>query len=285
MNKVKQMPEIENGLPALPYTVVKIEGWSNETSDIVHSGTGFFFRVDTKNGPSLMIGTNRHVVYGRDKLRLHMALADRQMKRKLAPAEVIDVDLTNYHPILFHPDPNVDLAMVFAQPILNYLQRAGKTPFFLPLTKDIFPPTWLAPRLLASSNVLMVGFPNGLMDTANNLPVLRRGILSTHFFADYNGKKDFLVDIAAFGGSSGSPVFAFFDGNAPSEDGWTIGETSAYFIGVLHSGPKIDAEGVVVPEPVPTSKQVAVTKFMMHLGICAKSELLEDFGKLIDQYA
>lgn len=278
-----EKPEIENGMPALPYTVVKIDGEAIRNPGIVSSGTGFFYRVDTNRGPIMMIATNKHVIDGLDVLRFHMPLSDGKGKRVFGPAEIATV-LTAHYPIFRHPDPNVDLAMVAAAPIWDGINKKGKTPFFLPLTKGNFPPEWLSKKLSAFTNVIMIGFPNGLMDIANNLPISRRGILSTHYYADYNGAKNFVIDIAAFGGSSGSPVFAHFEGMSPTEDGWIIGESSIHFIGVLHSGPTLSAQGEVVPAPIPTSRQISKTSLMMHLGYCAKVALLEDFVPLIEDH-
>lgn len=275
--------EVENGLPAFPYTVVKIEGESHQAPGMVSSGTGFFYRVETKSGPIMMIATNKHVIDGLDVLRFHMPLTNSAGKRSFEPAEIVGVNTASY-PIFRHPDPSVDLAMVAAMPILENIASKNKKPFFLSLSKDNFPPEWLTQKLSAFTNVIMIGFPNGLMDVANNLPISRRGILSTHYYADYNGAKNFVVDIAAFGGSSGSPVFAYFEGMAPTNDGWAIGQTSAYFIGVLHSGPTLSAQGEVVPAPIPTSRQVSKTSLMMHLGYCAKVRLLNDFVPLVEKH-
>lgn len=283
MNDLVETPEVENGLPALPYIVVKIEGEALRNPGVVSSGTGFFYRVDTNQGPVMMIVTNKHVVDGLDLLRFHMALSDGSGKRVFGPAEIATVNTARY-PIFRHPDPNVDLALIAAMPILEEINRGGKTPFFLPLTKENFPPNWLSRKLTAFTNVIMIGFPNGLMDTANNLPISRRGILSTHYYADYNGAKNFVVDIAAFGGSSGSPIFAYFEGMAPTETGWAIGENSLYFIGVLHSGPTLSAQGEVITAPIPTSRQISKISLMMHLGYCAKAVLLDDFVPLIENH-
>lgn len=273
--------EVENGLSVLPYTVVKIEGTSHNNPKVVHSGTGFFYNVETNQGPIPMVATNKHVIDGFDELRFHMALSDNDGKRLFGKAEIVTLS-TAQLPILRHSDPNVDLAMVAAWPILAQLKESGKNPYFMPLSRRSFPPDWLSRKLSAFTNVVMIGFPNGLMDVTNNLPISRRGTLSTHYYADYNGLKNFVIDIAAFGGSSGSPVFAYFDAMAPAEDGFYIGGSQCHFIGVLHSGPTISAQGEVMPAPIPTARQVSTMSLMMHIGYCAKVSLLEDFVPLLE---
>lgn len=69
----------------------------------------------------------------------------------------------------------------------------------------------------------MIGYPNGLWDSQNNLPIIRRGITATSVKKDYNGKKEFLIDAAVFPGSSGSPVFIFNEGSYSVPGGFSNG--------------------------------------------------------------
>ena len=179
-------------------------------------------------------------------------------------------------PVIGHPDPKVDLAIMPVGPLVNDLKAKGFDPFVLFLAKSVCITPDRAETLNAATDVIMVGFPNGLMDEANNLPVVRRGSLATPYRANYAGNRDFVIDIAAFGGSSGSPVFAFFNGMEVTPQGMTMGGQSFYLIGVLHSGPVLNAEGQIVQKPVPT-QTVVVTQQMIHLGYCAKIDLLDDF--------
>lgn len=57
--------------------------------------------------------------------------------------------------------------------------------------------------------VVMIGYPVGLMDEVNLQPIFRRGVYATNPSLDYMGRKEFLLDIPNNGGSSGSPVFHF----------------------------------------------------------------------------
>jgi len=57
----------------------------------------------------------------------------------------------------------------------------------------------------------MIGYPNGLWDHVNNLPLIRRGITASHPGVDYqiegqNGPGVTVIDMACFPDSSGSPV-------------------------------------------------------------------------------
>ncbi len=268
--------EDEEGIRALPHLVVKISGTKRGDS-ATYEGTGFFYRFQFGDITVPLIITNRHVVRDMHQLTFDFALRGKSNERVYGPPERATIQ-TDRYPIFQHPNPEVDLVAIPAYPIITGLQNVGKEPFFLHLSSHLLPPPWLNKRLIASTNVLMIGFPNGLMDHANNLPLTRRGILATPYHADYNGQPDFVVDIAAFGGSSGSPVFAIFEGPTPLENGTSmLGNGAIYFIGILHSGPVVSAVGEVVTVPVPMTKQIAHTSLMMHLGYCHRAELVEDF--------
>ncbi len=169
-------------------------------------------------------------------------------------------------------------------PLVKDLEARGFEPFVLSLDNSVCITPERAEALNAATDVIMVGFPNGLMDVANNLPVLRRGSLATPYRANYAGNRDFVIDIAAFGGSSGSPVFAFFNGLEPTPQGMQMGGQAFYLIGVLHSGPVINAEGRIEQRPVPT-QTVIITQQMIHLGYCAKIDLLSDFLPELEKVA
>ncbi|GHF54485.1 hypothetical protein GCM10017056_27440 [Seohaeicola zhoushanensis] len=270
----------DNGLPALPYLVIRIDG---ESRGVKSSGTGFFYMFENGERQIPTVITNKHVVDGLDALTFHFALSDSQGRRLLQASEPVTIETKSYK-IIRHPNPSVDLVAIPILPMYKEIEKRGKEPFRLTLDKSHLPADWLRKRLVASTSALMVGFPNGLMDIANNLPLTRRGILATPYVANYEGLPNFVVDIAAFAGSSGSPVFALFESGVPTSDGAiSIGESEPLLtlIGVLHSGPTITAEGEIIPEPAPVSKNVVETRFMMHLGYCLRAELIEDLGLIL----
>ena len=56
-------------------------------------------------------------------------------------------------------------------------------------------------------DVIFIGYPNGLYDRTNLLPIARRGTTASPIGVDHEGLPAFLVDASVFPGSSGSPVF------------------------------------------------------------------------------
>src|SRR5687767_4257067 len=106
--------------------------------------------------------------------------------------------------------------------------------------------------MLGLESITMVGYPNGLWDQANNLPIFRRGVLATDYKRDWNGRKEFLIDAACFPGSSGSPVMLFDVGSYHNRQGMHVGGSRIKLLGVLYAGPQHTVKGEVKIVHVPT---------------------------------
>lgn len=272
-----------NGLAALPFCVARITAGVAGNPSGVACGTGFMYRFALPKGDVACIVSNKHVLEGRPWVDVAFAEQTADRRRALGPSKIIRVP-AGALPIIGHPDPNVDLAIMPISPLVEDLKANGFESFVLLLDESVCITPEKSETLQAATDVIMVGFPNGIMDEANNLPVVRRGSLATPYRANYAGNRDFVVDIAAFGGSSGSPVFAFFNGMEATPEGMMMGGQSFYLIGVLHSGPILNAEGQIVQRPVPT-QTVVLTQQMIHLGYCAKIDLLKDFLPELEKVA
>jgi len=125
----------------------------------------------------------------------------------------------------------------------------------------------------------MIGCPNGIYDEVNKMPLVRRGITATSIGKKYEGKPYFLVDMACFPGSSGSPVFiynqsGYFNKKTNSN---IVGTGRLFFVGVLFAGPTITNTGQVVLSKMPT---VQVSS-MMHLGYVVRSSEILELEKMV----
>jgi hypothetical protein len=67
--------------------------------------------------------------------------------------------------------------------------------------------------------VTFIGYPNGIWDSKNLLPVVMRGTTASPIEVDFEGTPRFLIDASVFGGSSGSPVFILNQGTYSMKDG------------------------------------------------------------------
>jgi hypothetical protein len=57
-------------------------------------------------------------------------------------------------------------------------------------------------------DVIVIGYPNGLYDAFNKLPVLKTGVLNTPIGFRFNGQDAFLMDFKYYEGSSGSLIIS-----------------------------------------------------------------------------
>jgi hypothetical protein len=118
-------------------------------------------------------------------------------------------------------------------------------------------------RFPAVMQVAMVGYPIGLWDEINNLPISRRGTTASHPAVNFNGLPQVVIDMACFPGSSGSPVL-FFDRD------YFAG--AQRFLGVLYAGPVFSSEGAIKIRDVPTRIEAfPVVQSMVHLGYVIKA--------------
>ncbi len=128
----------------------------------------------------------------------------------------------------------------------------------------------------------MVGYPIGLWDKTNNLPIIRRGISATHPGIDWEGKSIQIADIACFPGSSGSPVLIVDEGSYKSKSGgMVLGSDRIVLLGALYAGPQWTAEGDVKIREIPTSREriTVETGVMIHLGYIVKAKEILTLGE------
>lgn len=126
-------------------------------------------------------------------------------------------------------------------------------------------------------NVIFIGYPNSLVDTHNNTPIVRQWITATPIAYDYQGKKEFLVDASVFPGSSGSPVFIYSKG--PSSDpNWAIVITwwvRIFFVWILRAVHLKNSYWSLVPVEIPTWIEIhTLYQDYIDLGIVIKSEVI-----------
>lgn len=152
--------------------------------------------------------------------------------------------------------------------------------FYIPFTKDLLPTEKHKEELCAIEDVLMIGYPNGIWDAVNNMPIFRKGTTATNPLLDYNGKKEIMIDIAAFPGSRGSPVLIFNEGGYRDKKGNTyFGGSRIILLGVLYAGPQSTATGEIVMTPN-IQRPISVSQIPNNLGLIIKSEKIVEMEKL-----
>lgn len=260
----------------LLYSTARIEAILGDGSQSVGTAFHFAFKIDEQRFLPVLV-TNKHVVSGAVKARFHLhELSQDQQGNVIGPAATsFAVSMNDFErQWLMHPDPDVDLCAMPFEPLRQQAAVAGKDVFATPFPDNLIPTDDTLAALSAMEEVVMVGYPIGLWDSANNFPILRHGYTATHPATDYQGKPRGLVDMACFPGSSGSPILIVNEGTYPSSGGIVMG-IRTLFLGVLFAGPVFRADGSVEVVNIPThSVAVARTEIPTHLGYYVKASQL-----------
>ena len=241
------------------------------------SGTGFIINLcrDNKNTCVPVIITNKHVIANSDLTEFEFCRANYDGTPNDQEA-VLSVCSSSAW--IMHPSSNVDLCCLPLAPVLNNIHSNGKNAFYIPIETELIPHQLYIEDLAAMEDVVMIGYPIGLSDTYNHKPIMRKGVTATHIKNDYQGKKHFLVDIACFPGSSGSPIFILNEGTYSTPNGLQIGNR-IYLIGVLFAGHQYTATGVLQFSNLP-NLPCPVTQIPTNLGIAIKASEILEFEKM-----
>lgn len=264
----------------LPYTTVRICCETEQGSSV---GTGFFFKFKNDDGnETTTIITNKHVIKGSKNGYFHICIADENGQPKAGKYHTVKYD--NFESRWIPHPGNYDLcAMPIAtdeieirENVKLYYQQFGLFSIPQPITEE---------RFQAVEDIYTVGYPERIWDNVNNLPIIRKGITSTHLCNDYRGRKEFLIDAAVFLGTSGSPVVRLKEPKQLEPDlrsPLIHMREQVLLLGVIYKLYGRKADGVVVTQEIPTlTTMSAETILPLNLGIVIKAELLHDFKPLL----
>jgi hypothetical protein len=219
-------------------------------------GTGFLVKKTLTKDPTMdviLLVSNKHVFKdpkGSVILNFHQKGADGSpvLGKK---ANLTQSDFSNLY--TEHPDGDIDLACLN----VSFIANPPNSVYYKNITLDMFS-HFDEEHFLPGNNIWFVGYPENRFDIVNNLPILRRGYISTIPKIDFNGKKQFLIDAQVFPGSSGSPVFVEID-------------NKFIFCGII-------VETMIKNEllrTIPVSYGIGIQQ-MLGLGVVIKSTSLEE---------
>lgn len=264
----------------LTYSTIRIECY--DTKGNISTGTGYFFnfKFNKETGEYIpTIVTNKHVIKNASSGKLIFCIAENgePVNNKHHTIEITDFEIA----WILHDSLDVDLCVM---PIFTLLEETNKKDislFYIGLTVLNLPSKEDLEDLTALEEVIMIGYPNGIWDSYNNKPIIRKGITATHIALDYNNKKEFVIDMACFPGSSGSPVFLLHEGSHTSKRNGTLLAGSKFFLlGTLYAGPQHNVIGQIATIPIST-KPITFSTIPNNLGYVIKYDrLLELENKL-----
>lgn len=265
----------------LLFTTVRIE---TTTPDGTGTGTAFVFNYQQEEKQYLFLVTNKHVIRGATNGRFFFTLSDGQSPQI---GQRFDIQMSEFEQQWFgHPDPEIDVAVMPLVPVLQQIQKMGKTVFYKSITHNLIPTAEQMNDLDAIEEVVFIGYPNGIFDSKNLMPVVRRGTTATHLQIDYEGKPLFLIDASVFPGSSGSPVLIANTGGYSHKGGFVVGNR-VLFLGIISSVAIREEQGQIAFISSPVSQVPIVrTQQMIDLGIVYKaSTILETVKMLVDKWS
>lgn len=203
---------------------------------VVSQGTGFFYAHQNSNRSVLYLVTNYHVLTGFPPLEGKPPIGDNiAFQFHLSDIETgkvktirLPLFAKNGKPLWIQSAscPEADLAII---PIITALYQNCKV--------YCISAEWAKGKLKVrpTTQVTLVGYPYGYYDKENALPIWKTGSIASEPKVDFEGKPLFLVDVSAFPGMSGSPVFAISYGMYETEEGDTTVGGIRKFLGIYAS--------------------------------------------------
>lgn len=245
------------------------------------SGTGFYYQVKLPADPTravIMLVTNKHVVSQCAYAQFVLSTVpngldlDQPVASDLVQQHTVGLDLLG-GALVPHPSASVDLCALVISGAFEQVVSEGREAYAAVLEPSIHLPAAHRAWTRFIEPVVMVGYPNGLWDQVNDMPIVRVGATATHPLVNHNGRPEFVIDMACMPGSSGSPVFLYEDGMYHSDRNALSPGARLALLGVLWGGPQISLEGRIEVRPVPHSVQsVPVMSSPMNLGYVVSAD-------------
>lgn len=204
--------------------------------------TGFIISVENESGQIPFIVTCAHCIDVSGQVTLSCVSSKTDAKPDLGNTQTWTLDASLLRLTKRHPTE--DLIAIPFGPITNQAQSAGKPIFFRGLVLENFMTDAQREELTALESVVFVGYPMGLYDKKNQLPIFRVGYTASPIWSDFEGEPRFLIDAEVFGGSSGSPVFILNEGSYSTPSGITIG-VRFFLVGMVTSAINTTRENVL----------------------------------------
>lgn len=258
--------DINSSTKKLLFNTVRVDTVLNDGSE--GSGTAFVVSHAHARGSHTFIVTNRHLV---DGVRRGGLVFTQKRHGQPLLGQRFQLNIEDFPQAWFaHPDPAVDLAIVPMRPLEQAANAQGVELYYQPIDTRLVPDEAAIRALDALEEVLFVGYPSGVWDQVNLMPIMRRGTTATPMALNFEGRAEFLIDAAVYPGSSGSPVFVYLpDTLRPAQ---SVGK-KFLFAGVVAAVFFREEAHQLVAAPVPPNNQgMVMGSEMIDLGLVIKSQ-------------
>jgi len=259
----------------LIYSTVRI---SVKTSNSEKIGTGFIYKYEENGKFWHFVITNRHVVENAQsgEITFHKGKSI-EGKNLLVDKEIFNLKFSS-RSFYCSTDPSIDIAIWNISRIFD--ENSDKM-YMITVGNKIIPENEeINSKISKIDDIIFIGYPIGIWDTKNYIPIVRKGITSTPYHYDFEGKPIFLIDASVFPGSSGSPVFVYRQGVDLDETTENrIGE-KILFLGILSSRLEITAKGIVKLIDIPSTLEAYVNiKQPINVGVVIKDKAIKEIIK------
>lgn len=243
-------------------------------------GTGFFMNYKFDNGDVVrVVLTCKHVIENYKTIEVFSCLDDGSAN----PIDTVSFCMkyeigSNDELVVKHPIEDL-AALIFSYNDKIFL-KGNRQPYYLSLEEQNVPPN-KTEEIDFIQSIIMVGFPEKVYDKFNNKPIVRRGVTATPFQNNFDGKKQFLLDIASFHGSSGSPVFLLDDAPFMINNVFVPGPRF-YLLGMFTGGwEELNDAYKSVEASIDGIKQNIKVKLPNNIGYVLKSEVFIEIKPLL----
>ncbi|KPV62583.1 MAG: hypothetical protein AOA66_1273 [Candidatus Bathyarchaeota archaeon BA2] len=271
--------EVSSIAEELLFTVIRIETTDSEGKQKV--GTGFIFSYELEDKRYLFLVTCKHLI---NEVKEGTLTFIKSSGQKPLLGESYRLRIENFENGWFkHESENIDVAILPFVPVLNHILNQGVQVFFKSIPDNLIPKDEKLKELDAVEDVLFIGYPIGLWDPKNFIPVVRKGITATPVFLDFKGEKQFLIDASVFPGSSGSPVFIHDKGIYwDKKSGSTVVGHRIFFLGMLSAVFKMPDTGEII---LPTERTPVIRiSQLVDIGVVFKAEtILETIKEFLEK--
>ena len=252
-------------------------------NDLVSQGTGFYYVGQFDKDHVLFLVTNYHVLTGaspsegKTPIGDHVSFQLHQSEEETGKTKTVQFPLftkTGRPVWITNPDfPEADMALIpIVQPLCQDCKVFGISE------------QWATPKMLIrpATTVTLVGYPYGYYDIKNALPIWKTGTVASEPAIDFDGKPLLLVDVSAFPGMSGSPVFAIASGIYEKADGSAVTPGSVReFLGIYASMQMVGKDKFL--EQIAHSAKLGIRDYeSLEIGHVWKAKLVIDTAKKID---